>query len=51
MHILAYVCLADKKLGAQVVLGDDLMVGECDGTNSCEDEVLRDFIGQSLDGD
>jgi hypothetical protein len=49
-YVLAYVGVADEELRAQVLLGDNLMVGECEGADAGEDEVLRDLVGERLDG-
>lgn len=51
MYILAYVSIADEELRAQILFGNDFMVCERDGAYACEDQVLGDLVGKSLDGD
>jgi len=40
-----------EELRAQVFFGDDFVVGQCDGADAGEDEVLCDFVGKRFDGD
>ena len=49
--VLAHVGVGDEEGRAQVIFGDGLVVGERDGANAGEDEVLCDFVGEGLDGD
>lgn len=49
--VLAYVGVGEEELGTQVIFGHDLVVGEGDGANACEDEVLCDFIGEGFEAD
>lgn len=51
MYVLAYVGLGEEELCTKVIFCDDFMVYECDGANAGQDEVLRDFVGERLDGD
>lgn len=41
--------LVDEELSAQVVLRDGLMVDDCDGVDTGEDQVLCDFVCERLD--
>jgi hypothetical protein len=50
-YVLANVGIADKELSAQVLLGDDLVICECDGAYASENKILGDFVGESLDRD
>jgi hypothetical protein len=50
-YVFAYIGIADKKLRAQILLGDDFMVCKRDGAYAGEYEVLCDFVGEGLDRD
>ena len=50
-YVLANVCIADEELRAQVILGDVLVVGERDGANACQHQILCDLVGERFDGD
>jgi hypothetical protein len=50
-HVLAYIGFRDEELRAQVILGNDAMVGQCYGAYSGENEVLGNFIRQRFDVD
>lgn len=49
--VLAYVGVADEEGRAQVFFCDIFVVGEGDGANAGEDEVLCDFVCEGFDGD
>jgi hypothetical protein len=49
--VFAYVGVAEEELRAQVILGHDFVVCECDGAYAGEDKVLGDFVGKGFDGD
>jgi hypothetical protein len=38
-------------LRAQILFGDDLVVGEGDGAYAGQDQVLCDFVGERFNGD
>lgn len=50
-HVLAHVGFVDEELGAEVFLGDVLVVGEGDGAYAGQDQVLCDLVGEGLDVD
>jgi hypothetical protein len=50
-YVLAHIGVADEELGAQVVARDELVVGEGDGADACQDEVFGDLVGEGFDGD
>lgn len=49
--VLAYIGVADEEGRAQVFFRDIFVVGEGDGANAGEDEVLCDFVCEGFDGD
>jgi hypothetical protein len=50
-HIFTNVGIRHKELGCEVFLRDLLVINDGERSDSCQHQVLRDLVRQSLDTD